>query len=160
MKILVTGGTGYIGSHTVVELQNKGYDVVIVDNLSNSYDYVVDRIEQITGKRPEFRKLDLAETEPAAEFFREFSDLDGIIHFAAYKAVGESMEKPLMYYRNNLQSLINILEGMKEHNIQNLVFSSSCTVYGQPDELPVKETSPIKKPGRHTAIQSRCQSRL
>lgn len=145
MKILVTGGTGYIGSHTVVELQNKGYDVVIVDNLSNSYDYVVDRIEQITGKRPEFRKLDLAETEPAAEFFREFSDLDGIIHFAAYKAVGESMEKPLMYYRNNLQSLINILEGMKEHNIQNLVFSSSCTVYGQPDELPVKETSPIKE---------------
>lgn len=145
MKILVTGGTGYIGSHTVVELQKRGYDVVIVDNLSNSYDYVVDRIAQITGKRPEFVNLDLADTARTAEFFSSHTDLIGVIHFAAYKAVGESMEKPLEYYRNNLVSLINILDGMKQHNIPNLVFSSSCTVYGQPDELPVKETSPIKE---------------
>lgn len=145
MKILVTGGTGYIGSHTVVELQNSGYDVVIADNLSNSYEYVVDRIEQITGKRPEFYCIDLTDAEKTAALFKQHADLSGIIHFAAYKAVGESMEKPLMYYRNNLVSLLNILEGMKENNIKNLVFSSSCTVYGQPDELPVKETSPIKE---------------
>lgn len=145
MKILVTGGTGYIGSHTVVELQNKGYDVVIADNLSNSYDYVVDRIHEITGIKPDFHKIDLANSEMTAEFFRNNSDIKGIIHFAAYKAVGESMEKPLMYYKNNLDSLLNILEGMKEHRIENLVFSSSCTVYGQPDELPVKETSPLKE---------------
>ncbi len=145
MKILVTGGTGYIGSHTVVELQKKGYDVVIVDNLSNSYEYVIDRIFEITGKRPEFHNFDLSEPEPTAAFFKTHNDLDGIIHFAAFKAVGESMEKPLEYYRNNLQSLMNILKGMKDHKINNLVFSSSCTVYGQPDELPVKETSPIKE---------------
>ncbi len=145
MKILVTGGTGYIGSHTVVELQNKGYEVVIVDNLSNSYEYVVDRIEKISGRRPDFYKFDLADKDKTAEFFKNNSDIIGIIHFAAYKAVGESMGKPLMYYHNNLMSLINILEGMKENSIQNLVFSSSCTVYGQPDELPVKETSPIKE---------------
>jgi UDP-glucose 4-epimerase len=145
MKILVTGGTGYIGSHTVVELQNSGYDVVIIDNLSNSYEYVVDRIEEISGKRPEFHNIDLTDAPATAEFFKTHADLSGIIHFAAYKAVGESMEKPLMYYRNNLVSLLNILEGMKENGIMNLVFSSSCTVYGQPDELPVKETSPIKE---------------
>lgn len=145
VKILVTGGTGYIGSHTVVELQRKGFDVVIIDNLSNSYEYVVDRIALITGIRPEFVNIDLADKNQTAEFFRQHADLAGIIHFAAYKAVGESMEKPLMYYRNNIDSLINLLDGMKEHNIKNLVFSSSCTVYGQPDELPVKETSPIKE---------------
>jgi UDP-glucose 4-epimerase len=145
MKILVTGGTGYIGSHTVVELQNKGYEVVIVDNLSNSYEYVVDQIEKITSKRPTFYNFDLVDESKTSAFFKENSDLSGIIHFAAYKAVGESMEKPLLYYRNNLQSLINILNGMKENSIENLVFSSSCTVYGQPDELPVKETSPIKE---------------
>ncbi len=145
MKILVTGGTGYIGSHTVVELQNKGYEVIIVDNLSNSYEYVVDQIEKITGKRPTFHKFDLVDESKTRAFFKENSDLSGIIHFAASKAVGESMAKPLLYYRNNLQSLINILEGMKENSIENLVFSSSCTVYGQPDELPVKETSPIKE---------------
>jgi UDP-glucose 4-epimerase len=145
MKVLVTGGTGYIGSHTVVELQNKGYDVIIIDNLSNSYEYVVDRIAQITGKKPEFCNLDLADAAMTANFFKENSDISGIIHFAAYKAVGESMEKPLMYYRNNLLSLLNILDGMKEHQIHNLVFSSSCTVYGQPDELPVKESSPLKE---------------
>ncbi|MGE5382005.1 MAG: UDP-glucose 4-epimerase GalE [Omnitrophica WOR_2 bacterium] len=145
MKILVTGGTGYIGSHTVVELQKKGYDVVIVDNLSNSYEYVVDRIALITGKRPEFVNLDLTDTQLTRSFFESHNDLAGIIHFAAFKAVGESTEKPLMYYRNNLVSLINVLEGMKNNHIANLVFSSSCTVYGQPDELPVKETSPIKE---------------
>lgn len=145
MKILVTGGTGYIGSHTVVELQNRGYDVVIADNLSNSYEYVVDRLEQITGKRPEFHCIDLTDAEKTAALFKQHADFSGIIHFAAFKAVGESMEKPLMYYRNNLVSLLNILEGMKENNIKNLVFSSSCTVYGQPDKLPIKETSPIKE---------------
>lgn len=145
MKILVTGGTGYIGSHTVVELQKRGYEVIIIDNLSNSYEYVVDRIEQITGKRPEFFNIDLVDATKTAEFFKQHADLSGIIHFAAYKAVGESMEKPLMYYKNNLVSLINILEGMRDNSIDNLVFSSSCTVYGQPDELPVKETSPLKE---------------
>jgi UDP-glucose 4-epimerase len=145
MKILVTGGTGYIGSHTAVELLKKGYDVVIIDNLSNSHAAVIDRIEEITGKKPEFHQFDLIDREKTAAFFADHSDLDGIIHFAAFKAVGESMTEPLMYYRNNLDSLINILQGMKDNGIKNLVFSSSCTVYGQPDELPVKETSPIKE---------------
>jgi UDP-glucose 4-epimerase len=145
MKILVTGGTGYIGSHTAVELLKKGYDVVIIDNLSNSHAAVIDRIEEITGKKPEFHQFDLIDREKTAAFFADHSDLDGIIHFAAFKAVGESMAEPLMYYRNNLDSLINILQGMKDNGIKNIVFSSSCTVYGQPDELPVKETSPIKE---------------
>ena len=145
MKILVTGGTGYIGSHTAVELLKKGYDVVIIDNLSNSHAGVIDRIEEITGKKPEFHQFDLIDREKTAAFFADHSDLDGIIHFAAFKAVGESMTEPLKYYRNNLDSLINILQGMKDNGIKNLVFSSSCTVYGQPDELPVKETSPIKE---------------
>lgn len=145
MKILVTGGTGYIGSHTVVELMQKGYEVIIIDNLSNSRIEVVDRIAEICGKRPAFHNIDLAEAEPVRRFFATNPGIGGIIHFAAYKAVGESMEEPLMYYRNNLDSLINILSGMREHNIANLVFSSSCTVYGQPDELPVKETSPVKQ---------------
>ena len=145
MKILVAGGTGYIGSHTAVELLKKGYDVVIIDNLSNSHAAVIDRIEEITGKKPEFHQFDLIDREKTAAFFADHSDLDGIIHFAAFKAVGESMTDPLMYYRNNLDSLINILQGMKDNGIKNLVFSSSCTVYGQPDELPVKETSPIKE---------------
>lgn len=145
MKILVTGGTGYIGSHTVVELQQQGYDVVIVDNLSNSHAGVVDRIAEITGKRPEFYNFDLIDREKTKTFFEICKDISGIIHFAAYKAVGESMNNPLMYYRNNLDSLINILQGMQDNGISNLVFSSSCTVYGQPDELPVRETSPIKE---------------
>lgn len=145
MNILVTGGTGYIGSHTVVELQQQGHTVVIVDNLSNSHADVVDRIAEITGIRPEFHQFDLTDGEKTAAFFTNHSDLDGIIHFAAFKAVGESMADPLMYYHNNLGSLINILKGMKEHGIRNLVFSSSCTVYGQPDDLPVRETSPVKE---------------
>ena len=143
-KILVTGGTGYIGSHTVVELQQHGYEVIIVDDLSNSSIQVLDKIEKITGIRPEFEEFDLANEALTAGFFQRHLDLDGIIHFAAFKAVGESMVKPLDYYRNNLLSLINLLEGMKTCGIQNMVFSSSCTVYGQPDELPVTEQAPIK----------------
>ncbi len=145
MKILVTGGTGYIGSHTVVELQQKGFEVVIIDNLSNSEANVVDSITSITGIRPHFEQFDLVDVAKTADFFKRHNDLMGVIHFAAYKAVGESVEKPLMYYRNNLVSLMNILQGMIDNNIPNLVFSSSCTVYGQPDELPVSEQAPIKK---------------
>jgi len=145
MKILVTGGTGFIGSHTVVELQQKGYDVIVVDNLSNSTIEVLDNIQKITGIRPEFEQFDLADEKLTSAFFRKHTEINAIIHFAAFKAVGESVEKPLMYYRNNLFSLLNILNGMKENGINNFVFSSSCTVYGQPDELPVKESSPIKK---------------
>jgi UDP-glucose 4-epimerase len=144
MKVLVAGGTGYIGSHTTVELMKKGYDVVIVDNLSNSYPEVVESIAAITGKRPAFVELDLADSDATASFFEQYHDIDAAIHFAAFKAVGESVEKPMMYYRNNLYSLINLMESMRKHGLNNLVFSSSCTVYGQPDELPVSEKSPIK----------------
>ena len=145
MKILVTGGTGFIGSHTVVELQNKGYEVVIVDNLSNSRAETVDAIFGITGVKPLLEIFDLTDREKTLDFFMRHNDIRGVIHFAALKAVGESVEKPLEYYRNNIDSLINILDGMRENNISNFVFSSSCTVYGQPDELPVSESAPIKK---------------
>lgn len=145
MKILVTGGTGYIGSHTVVELQNKGFDVVIVDDLSNSSSEIIDQIEKITGIRPKLEVFDLVDRKKTADFFKRHSDIKGVIHFAASKAVGESVKIPLHYYRNNLVSLINILESMKENQIPYIVFSSSCTVYGQPDELPVSENAPIKK---------------
>jgi len=145
MKILVTGGTGYIGSHTVVELQKEGYEVIIVDDLSNSHEDVIDKIEKISGKRPAFKKFNLSDTSKTDKFFEDNSDIDGIIHFAAYKAVGESVAEPLKYYYNNLVSLINILSNMQMHEINNIVFSSSCTVYGQPDVLPVSENSPIKK---------------
>lgn len=144
-KILVTGGTGFIGSHTVVELQQKGYEVIVVDNLSNSYAEVVDRIEKISGVRPHFEKIDLADRELTMRFFAQHHDIDAIIHFAAYKAVGESVAEPLKYYHNNIGSLLNIMEGMRQFNIRHLVFSSSCTVYGQPEQLPVKESSPIQK---------------
>lgn len=143
-KILVTGGAGYIGSHTVVELQQHGYEVVIVDDLSNSSAIVLDNIEKITGIKLVFEQFDLSNATLTGDFFQRHSDIDGIIHFAAFKAVGESMQKPLDYYRNNLMSLINILEGMKTTGIPNIVFSSSCTVYGQPDELPVTEQAPMK----------------
>jgi len=145
MKILVTGGSGYIGSHTVVELQLKGYEVIIVDNLSNSVLSVVDNIKRITGQRPLFEKFDLTDSTKTSQFFRSHKDLSAVIHFAAYKAVGESVELPLKYYYNNLVSLINILEGMKENGIRNIVFSSSCTVYGQPETLPAREDTPIQK---------------
>lgn len=144
MKILVTGGTGFIGSHTVVELQAKGYDVVIVDNLSNSSADIADKTELISGIKPELEVFDLTDKEKTADFFERHKDIKGIIHFAAYKAVGESVQNPLMYYRNNLESLVNMLQGMDDNGIPNIVFSSSCTVYGQPDELPVSEQAPIK----------------
>ena len=144
-KILVTGGTGYIGSHTVVELQNSGYEVIIVDNLSNSRADVVDRIEQITGVRPAFEHVDCLNYADLDGVFSKYPGIKGVIHFAASKAVGESVQKPLLYYRNNLVSLINILELMSKHNVQAIIFSSSCTVYGQPDKLPVTESAPIKK---------------
>ena len=143
-KILVTGGTGYIGSHTTVELQNSGYDVVIVDNLSNSSLEVLDNIEKITGKKPDFEEFDLADREKTNDFFRRNKDIVAIIHFAAFKAVGESVQKPLNYYRNNLVSLMNLLECQINYNIPNMVFSSSCTVYGQPEILPVTEQTPRK----------------
>jgi UDP-glucose 4-epimerase len=143
-KILVTGGTGYIGSHTTVELIAKGYEVVIIDNLSNSEAFIIDRIEQITGVCPKFYEFDLLNQEKLESFFAENQDLKGVIHFAAAKAVGESVQIPLHYYRNNLVTMINLLEGMSKHSINNFVFSSSCTVYGQPDELPVTENAPVK----------------
>ena len=144
-KILVTGGTGYIGSHTVVELQNSGYEVVIIDNLSNSNADVVDNIEKVSGVRPIFEELDCLDYEGLNTVFAKHKGIKAIIHFAASKAVGESVQKPLLYYRNNLLSLINILELMPQHGVEGIVFSSSCTVYGQPDELPVTEKAPIKK---------------
>lgn len=143
-KVLVTGGTGYIGSHTCVELINAGYDVVIIDNLYNSERSVLDGIEKITGKRPAFAEFDLCDINKLEAFFTGEHKPDAIIHFAAYKAVGESVKKPLEYYRNNLVSLINIMEMMDRYGIPSLVFSSSCTVYGQPDMLPVTEAAPVK----------------
>ena len=144
-RILVTGGTGYIGSHTVVELQNNGYEVIIVDNLSNSRAEVVDSIEKITGIRPAFEKVDCLDYAGMDAVFSKYPGIKGIIHFAASKAVGESVQKPLLYYRNNLVSLINLLELMPKHEVEGIIFSSSCTVYGQPDKLPVTEEAPIKK---------------
>jgi UDP-glucose 4-epimerase len=143
--ILVTGGTGYIGSHTAVELINEGFDTVIIDDLSNSNAEVLDGIEKITGVRPFFEEFDLKDQKELNSFFKKYPRIIAIIHFAASKAVGESVEKPLLYYRNNLIPVMNILEGMKKHNIKNLVFSSSCTVYGQPDILPVTESSPVQQ---------------
>lgn len=143
-KILVTGGLGYIGSHTVVALQQAGYDVVIIDDLSNSEIFVLDRISEITGIQPDFHPIDLKETEAVRDFFQT-TKIDGVIHFAAYKAVGESVEKPLMYFRNNILGLISVLDAMKENKVDNFIFSSSCTVYGQADKMPIDENAPIKK---------------
>ncbi|MBQ4295360.1 MAG: UDP-glucose 4-epimerase GalE [Prevotella sp.] len=145
--ILVTGGTGFIGSHTTVELQQAGYDVVIVDNLSNSKIEVVDGIEKITGIRPAFEKVDCCDLEGLRAVFTKYPGICGIIHFAASKAVGESVEKPLLYYRNNINSLINLLELMPQFDVKGIIFSSSCTVYGQPspENLPVTENAPIQK---------------
>lgn len=143
--ILVTGGTGFIGSHTTVELQAAGYDVVIIDNLSNSNIEVLDGIEKISGIRPEFVKGDCTDIACLRQLFEKYNGIKGIINFAASKAVGESVEKPLLYYRNNLDSLYNLLELMPEYGVKAFVFSSSCTVYGEPDENPVTENTPIKK---------------
>jgi len=142
-SILVTGGTGYIGSHTVVELIENKFEVVIIDNLSNSRKEVLDEIESITGVRPAFEKFDLCDPALLDNFFSKYPGIIASIHFAAYKSVGESVNKPLKYYRNNLLSLMNLMEGMKKYNIQPMVFSSSCTVYGQARNLPVTENSPI-----------------
>jgi UDP-glucose 4-epimerase len=143
-KILVTGGLGYIGSHTVVELQNAGFEVIIIDNLSNSSIAVLKRIGNISKVTPTFEKLDLRIKEDVSGFFNRNNDLSGIIHFAASKAVGESVENPLLYYENNLNSLIYLLQECNKHKINNFIFSSSCTVYGEPDYLPITENAPIK----------------
>ena len=145
--ILVTGGTGFIGSHTSVELIEAGYDVVIVDDLSNSKIEVLDGIEKITGVRPAFEQVDLRDRKATENVFRKYPKIEGIIHFAASKAVGESVQKPLMYYRNNIVSLVNLLELMPEYGVEGIIFSSSCTVYGQPnpENLPVTEDAPHQK---------------
>ena len=144
-RILVTGGTGYIGSHTVVELQQAGYEVVIIDNLSNSNRDVVDGIERITGVRPAFVEGDCTDIGTLRKLFADYPGIKGIINFAASKAVGESVHKPILYYRNNLNTLLNLLDLMEPNGVKGIVFSSSCTVYGEPDENPVTEESPIKK---------------
>lgn len=142
-RILVTGGLGFIGSHTVVELQNEGYEVVIIDNLSNTTIEVLDNITQITGTKPDFYQIDLRVKSDVKNFF-DTNKVDGIIHFAAFKAVGESMSKPLDYYENNLGTLVYLLEEMRDRKLDNFIFSSSCTVYGQADELPITEKAPVK----------------
>lgn len=145
MTILVTGGAGYIGSHTVVELQNKGFDVVIADDLSNSHRSVIDNIAKITGKIPAFEQIDLKDSEKAKALFQKYPDIAAVIHFAASKSVGESVAKPLKYYRNNINSLVNILDTISSSSCLGIVFSSSCTVYGQPDHLPITENDPMQK---------------
>ena len=143
-RILVTGGTGYIGSHTVVELINEGFVTIIIDDLSNSSLEVLDNIEKITGVKPAFEQFDLTDLDKLNSFFEKNTDIAAIIHFAASKAVGESVQKPLLYYRNNLVSLMNLLECQLKYDVANIVFSSSCTVYGQPEVLPVTENTPRK----------------
>ncbi len=142
-KVLVTGGLGYIGSHTVVELMAQGFEVVIIDNLSNTREDVLDRIAQITGQKPVYYNGDVCDANDLEKIFAEHSDITSVIHFAAYKAVGESVEKPLEYYRNNVGGMITLLGQMKKANIERIVFSSSCTVYGDTDRSPVDESSPI-----------------
>ncbi|AWG21600.1 UDP-glucose 4-epimerase GalE [Flavobacterium faecale] len=144
MKILVTGGLGFIGSHTVVELQNVGYEVVIIDNLSNSSEDVVNGIVAITGKKPIFEKLDLREKAAVENFFEKYTDIAGVIHFAASKAVGESVTNPLLYYENNISTLIYLLQELQKKDDANFIFSSSCTVYGQADVMPIDENAAIK----------------
>lgn len=145
-KILVTGGTGYIGSHTIVELQAKGFEVIVIDSLRNSFAGVLDQVEKISGIKPKFYQFDLCNQLALEDFFSKETHIDAIIHFAALKAVGESVENPLLYYKNNMLSLMNVLEAMSKFKVKNIVFSSSCTVYGQPDSLPVSELAPLKKP--------------
>lgn len=144
MKILVTGGLGFIGSHTVVELQNEGLEVIIIDDCSNASEKVLDGIVAITGKMPLFEKLDLKEREKVEDFFKRHDDIEGVIHFAASKAVGESVEKPLLYYENNIGTLVYILKELSKKARSSFIFSSSCTVYGQADEMPITEDAPVK----------------
>ena len=151
-KILLTGGTGYIGSHTAVELIHQGYEIIIVDDLSNSEIHTITSIEKITGTKPEFHEFDLRDFSSLTKLFKD-NKFDGIIHFAAKKAVGESVENPLLYYDVNINSMLNLLKLMESNNVSNLVFSSSCTVYGQPSKLPVTEDTPFesaKSPYGHT----------
>jgi UDP-glucose 4-epimerase len=145
MKILVTGGLGFIGSHVVVELQNEGFEVVIIDNLSNSTIDVLEGITAITGIEPIFEKIELRDKALVINFFKRHHDINGVIHFAASKAVGESVEKPLLYYENNLSTLIYLLQELQKKDAAHFIFSSSCTVYGQADSLPITESAPIKK---------------
>jgi len=144
MKILVTGGLGFIGSHTVVELQNEGFEVVIIDDLSNSSIEVLDGITAITNQKPHFEKLDLKVKSDVQDFFKRHNDIVGVIHFAASKAVGESVNEPLKYYENNITTLVYMLKELKGLSKKNFIFSSSCTVYGQADELPITENAPVK----------------
>jgi len=145
MKILVTGGLGFIGSHTAVELQNQGFEVVIVDNLSNSSIEVLDGISKITGKVPAFEKLDLREKNAVQDFFKRHADISGVIHFAASKAVGESVENPLLYYENNINTLVYLLQELQKKEQANFIFSSSCTVYGQAEKMPITEDAPVQQ---------------
>ena len=144
MKILVTGGLGFIGSHTVVELQNEGFEVVIIDNLSNSTTSVLDGIVAITGQLPLFEKVDIREKSALQDFFKKHNDIAGVIHFAASKAVGESVENPLLYYENNINSLVYLLQELQQKSNANFIFSSSCTVYGQAEKMPITEDSSIQ----------------
>jgi UDP-glucose 4-epimerase len=144
MKILVTGGLGFIGSHTVVELQNEGFDVVIIDNLSNATEEVLEGIVAITGKMPIFEKLDLRDKSAVQYFFKKYTDVSGVIHFAASKAVGESVGNPLLYYENNISSLIYLLQELQQKEESHFIFSSSCTVYGQADLMPINENAAVK----------------
>lgn len=144
MKILVTGGLGFIGSHTVVELQNEGFEVVIIDDCSNSSEKVLEGIRNITGKSPLFEKIDLKEKLKVEDFFQRHNDIKGVIHFAASKAVGESVEKPLLYYENNIGTLVYLLKELSKLEVANFIFSSSCTVYGQADQMPITEDAPVK----------------
>lgn len=146
MKILVTGGLGFIGSHTVVELQNQGFDVVIIDDLSNSSEEVLNGIIAITNKKPIFEKLDLREKSKVQEFFKKHQDISGVIHFAASKAVGESVENPLLYYENNITTLVYLLQELQQKPEAHFIFSSSCTVYGQAKVMPITENAPVQQP--------------
>ncbi len=143
-KILVTGGLGFIGSHTVVGLQNEGFDVVVIDDLSNAEAGVVDGIAAITGKKPEFEKIDLRDKAAVREFFKKYTDVSGVIHFAASKAVGESVQNPLLYYENNVSALVYLLQELQKKPQAHFIFSSSCTVYGQADKMPIAEDAPIQ----------------
>lgn len=155
MKILVTGGLGFIGSHTVVELQNKGFEVVVIDNLSNSSIEVLDGIERITNQKPLFENIDLRDKKSVQDFFSKYDDIDGVIHFAASKAVGESVENPLLYYENNINALVYLLQELQVKPKASFIFSSSCTVYGQAKKCLLLKMLPFKKQCRRMEIRSK-----